>query len=31
MKLPSVTPLEENFLCRGREEFGRLVRRTLEK
>ncbi len=31
MKLPSVTPLEENFLCRKREEFERLVRRTLGK
>ena len=31
MKLPSVTPIEENFLCRGREDFGKLVRRTLQK
>ena len=31
MKLPSATPIEENFLCRDREEFGELVSRTLEK
>ena len=31
MKLPSVTPLEENILCNGREEFGKLVARTIER
>ncbi len=31
MKLPSVTSLEENFLCNGREEFGNLVSRTLKQ
>ncbi len=31
MKLPSVTSLEENFLCNGREEFGNLASRTLKQ
>lgn len=31
MKLPPVTPLEENILCNGREEFGKLVARTIEQ
>jgi len=31
VKLPSVAPLEENYLCIGREEFSRVLRRTLEK
>jgi hypothetical protein len=30
MRLPPVEPLERNAICTGREEFGKLVRRTLE-
>lgn len=30
MKLPAVTPLEENYLCTNRDEFAELLRRTIE-
>ncbi|WP_457741497.1 DUF2226 domain-containing protein [Thermococcus sp.] len=29
MKLPAVQPIEENYLCKNREEFSALVKRTL--
>ncbi|WP_457751910.1 hypothetical protein [Thermococcus sp.] len=31
MKLPSVKPSEENVLCKDKEEFGRLIKRTIER
>ncbi len=31
MKLPLVKPLEENLLCSGREEFGKVIKRTLNQ
>ncbi len=31
MKLPSVKPLEENLLCNGRGEFGKIISRTLNQ
>ena len=31
MKLPSVKPSEENVLCKNKEEFGKLIKRTIER